>query len=1013
MDSSLDMQATIDMNGDKITSVGTPTVDTDAANKTYVDTAISSSGSSGTDFVASGTLPNGVPVILNSDGTVSHINTIGSLESIPKGTETDAGFGNITYPSVAYDPHTAARVVLTWRDNGLFAAVGTISGTTVTFGTKVRASSGSTGYYSQVHFDPVTPNSFAVIYRGGSNYGTMIAGTISGTTVTFGSQTVFLSTTTNDFDFAFDPSTSGSFVVSASSSTGLKVYAGTLSGTTLTFGTPVTAKTGDDFRDISVAFDSSIAGNYVLSYENMSTYPNVNFEILAGTVSGTTATTGAVTLVQSIGNGGLFDGNQIFSDSNVPGKFIMAYRYGPSYARVCTVSGNTFTFGTAVQISTATPIGGSMFSSYNSSLSSLISTAYYNSNFEMTVSTVSGMTITPATPIIVAAGNHANFSLSFDTYTSGRFIAFYRNRTGSPNYGATLFGQLATVAAPNLTTETAANFIGISSASYADGETATVTLAGSVSDNQTGLTTNSTYYVQTDGTLTTTAGTPSVEAGRAISSTSLLLTSDTGPTGATGATGGFTEDYVLAEDMAAGSVAVINSLGKVESVTGVAAITASYYENATHTLSTNIYAQRGDIESDPLNDNRFAIVQANDTGCRITVATVSGTTITWGTTLLLKGGSYQHITPRISWDSNTASGRLAVYYTDYTGGVFSAYLSVVTVSGTTCTEQSQNMVGTGIEFGDLKWVPGVAGRLVYTQRDAKTLVMYNVSATHQTTYNSQVAFGGLDSNPARIMFFPDDGTKVVLMYGTSSGIAVRIATISSSAITLGTEQVITGASSSQGLYNRHGAIAFPYNDSSKVVFASEGIMAYNQYSAVAATISGDTFTFGDIVLIDTGGSDYSSEGLVMFNPFDSTNIIVSTNISAAASNFQVLELTGTTLVKQLATVVATQGYSLLANLNDSGKFVMFRMDAGSAQISSYGVTGSTTLTSGKVAGLLTTTGTAGQTKPVQFIGRLDGFTGLTIGAEYYAQPVGGISTVNSIGSVLIGFAASETAIQIK
>ena len=43
MDSSLDMQATIDMNGEQITSVGTPTVDTDAANKTYVDTAISGS----------------------------------------------------------------------------------------------------------------------------------------------------------------------------------------------------------------------------------------------------------------------------------------------------------------------------------------------------------------------------------------------------------------------------------------------------------------------------------------------------------------------------------------------------------------------------------------------------------------------------------------------------------------------------------------------------------------------------------------------------------------------------------------------------------------------------------------------------------------------------------------------------------------------------------------------------------------------------------------------------------
>ena len=39
MDTALNMQATIDMNGDKITDLGTPTAGTDAAHKTYVDSA--------------------------------------------------------------------------------------------------------------------------------------------------------------------------------------------------------------------------------------------------------------------------------------------------------------------------------------------------------------------------------------------------------------------------------------------------------------------------------------------------------------------------------------------------------------------------------------------------------------------------------------------------------------------------------------------------------------------------------------------------------------------------------------------------------------------------------------------------------------------------------------------------------------------------------------------------------------------------------------------------------------
>ena len=46
---------------------------------------------------------------------------------------------------------------------------------------------------------------------------------------------------------------------------------------------------------------------------------------------------------------------------------------------------------------------------------------------------------------------------------------------------------------------------------------------GSVDDAQSGLTPGSEYYVQSNGTLATGAGNPSVKAGLAISATNLLI----------------------------------------------------------------------------------------------------------------------------------------------------------------------------------------------------------------------------------------------------------------------------------------------------------------------------------------------------------------------------------------------------------------------------------------------------------------------------------------------------------
>jgi len=56
-----------------------------------------------------------------------------------------------------------------------------------------------------------------------------------------------------------------------------------------------------------------------------------------------------------------------------------------------------------------------------------------------------------------------------------------------------------------------------------NGQAASMDIIGSVSDNQIGLTAGQQYFVQNDGTISTTAGSPSVLAGTAISATELVV----------------------------------------------------------------------------------------------------------------------------------------------------------------------------------------------------------------------------------------------------------------------------------------------------------------------------------------------------------------------------------------------------------------------------------------------------------------------------------------------------------
>ena len=114
-----------------------------------------------------------------------------------------------------------------------------------------------------------------------------------------------------------------------------------------------------------------------------------------------------------------------------------------------------------------------------------------------------------------------SFTIDYDS-TLGKVVTGARNEDSGPNFLAGLINQTAS-STSNLGEN---NFLGFSKGSYTDGNTAKIGTLSAVDENQTGLTTTTHYYVQPDGTLSTTAATPRVTAGKAVSSTNLIVKSD-------------------------------------------------------------------------------------------------------------------------------------------------------------------------------------------------------------------------------------------------------------------------------------------------------------------------------------------------------------------------------------------------------------------------------------------------------------------------------------------------------
>ena len=432
-----------------------------------------------------------------ADGAVATIQTANSIardnigEPITLSGGTAAVFesANTTLLASTFDSSNN-KIVIAYRDNGNSeygtAIVGTVSGTDITFGSPTVFESASVGFMGEdsIVFDS-NANKVVIVYEdeGNSQYGTAIVGTVSGTSISFGSPTVFESAACFDISAAFDSSNNKVVVAyedQGNSEHGTAIV-GTVSGTSISFGSPTVFNAGETLN-IETTFDST--NNKVVIAFTDAGNSNQGTAIV-GTVSGTSISFGSEAVFDTSTGSKVGQGKSSITFDSNQNKVLVSYvDVGDSEhgkAIVGTVSGTSISFGTASTFESATT---SELSSAFDSDAKVVIIAYKdegNSSYGTAITaSISGTSVSFGTPVAYKTSRADEVSITYDSSNNKTVAAF--GDVGNSEYG-----------------------------------TAVVISADS------SLTIGQTYFVQTDGTLSTSADSPSVTAGTAISSTDLIV----------------------------------------------------------------------------------------------------------------------------------------------------------------------------------------------------------------------------------------------------------------------------------------------------------------------------------------------------------------------------------------------------------------------------------------------------------------------------------------------------------
>ena len=419
-------------------------------------------------------IPDGNKVVAVAHNTSS----TNPLESFV-GDVTDAGsitWGSVdrfdtenieAMPGLCYDTTNDKIVVLYYAatSNKIWSRVGTISGTNISWGSRVEVYGADSNNFrcQRLIFDSTNSKVIALYRRGGGNNPNARVGTVSGTSISWGTESAMNNVESDQMDMAYDPDTQRVIAISkAQSGSEASCHVGTVSGTDITWGANNAIDAGQPSYYPTVAYDTK-NNKVVVQYETNSNVTKYRVGTVTGGSTNTISWSSAYDVVTSN-----VDNQEIFFDA-FSERLVSFYRDSSEdvYVKSGSLSGSTITWGNPYMIDGE------------------------------------GVTDQDFTGVILQNGIVASIAhdsiLAYDFYSRTAILG---------------------TASSNATTD---NFIGFARDTVANDATAKIDVSGAVNASQSGLTAGEKYYVQKNGSLATTKDTPQVFAGTAISASKLIV----------------------------------------------------------------------------------------------------------------------------------------------------------------------------------------------------------------------------------------------------------------------------------------------------------------------------------------------------------------------------------------------------------------------------------------------------------------------------------------------------------
>jgi len=477
------------------------------------------------EATASGALSDGTTVIIQSDGTVKAVGTT-ETAGAAAGSPTSLDAQAIHHIEGLYDPDNDRILVVWLRTNGsLLCKAGTVSGNTITFGTANLIASSvrdeAVNDFTLCHDS--TNNKFAVFYNKNDAYiycnGITVNASNNSTSV-HNTHSLYSGNFARELRSVYDPNTTTIYLVYIRNDYDLCYAAFAMaSNGTLSTDKSETVISSGTMQDVACCFDPD--NNYVVIFWRNSG-SSLARAIVGIPNSGTKALQFGTALSWASGSG---VGTQprfldIVYDTE-HNKVVIGYRDASNsedlFLRTATITAHattpTIAVSAAVNIYTdAVEDFRMIFDTFSKRAIGVVRGASsYPRTFEVKISGT-----TPSAHNMTVVDSNAGQHVTLAMMPTNERIAYFYER--SSNLYVTT--RRPTSDQTNMTT---GNFLGISDGAYANGATATIQVVGSVDDAQSGLTPGLAYYVKGDGSLSTTADTPSVVAGIAVSATKLLI----------------------------------------------------------------------------------------------------------------------------------------------------------------------------------------------------------------------------------------------------------------------------------------------------------------------------------------------------------------------------------------------------------------------------------------------------------------------------------------------------------